>query len=80
MTNDVIEVPWQQLDSETLTNLVTEYVTRDGTDYGWQEVATEAKVEQVIAGLKNKQYVIVFDTGTEQSNIVPYEDWRRWPG
>ncbi len=27
-------VPWQELEPDTLDNLIQEFVSRDGTDYG----------------------------------------------
>ncbi|MBG32243.1 MAG: hypothetical protein CL552_04000, partial [Alcanivorax sp.] len=41
-----IIVPWKDLPADTLTNLIEEFVTRDGTDYGDQEIPTATKVEQ----------------------------------
>ena len=76
MDNELIEVPWQELASETLQNLLAEFVTRDGTDYGEEEIAQERKVAQVLAGLKAKQYVIVFDPEMEQCNVITAEAWR----
>lgn len=76
MSEHLIEVPWRDLDTDTLFNLVAEFVTRDGTDYGEAEVSTERKTEQVLAGIRNRQYVILFDTELEQCNIVTMESWR----
>ena len=76
MSDQLIEVPWQELDTDTLFNLVAEFVTRDGTDYGEQEISTERKTEQVLAGIRNRQFVIVFDAEMEQCNVVTMESWR----
>ena len=54
-------VPWKDLPPDTLTNLIEEFVTRDGTDYGDQDVATSTKVEQVRTHLKQQEAFIVFD-------------------
>ncbi|MDX1696539.1 MAG: YheU family protein [Ketobacteraceae bacterium] len=78
MSQQWVEVPWQELEADTLYNLVSEFVTRDGTDYGEQEVSTEQKVEQVIAGIKGKRYLIVFDGELEQCNVISMEDWREF--
>lgn len=75
MSENLIEVPWQELASDVLNALVEEFVTRDGTDYGAEEIDTSRKVEQVIAGIKNKRWLIVFDTDLEQCNIVDRETW-----
>lgn len=67
---NLIEIPWDALAPETLNGLVEEFVTRDGTDYGEQEVALERKVLQVINGIKRKEFVIVFDSEHEAAQIV----------
>lgn len=67
---NLIEIPWDALAPETLNGLVEEFVTRDGTDYGEQEVALERKVLQVINGIKRKEFVIVFDSEQEAAQIV----------
>lgn len=72
---NLIEVPWYSLASDTLTALVEEFVTRDGTDYGEQEVGLERKVLQVINGIKRKEYVIVFDAEQESVQIVTRQQW-----
>ena len=40
-------VPWQSLDPDTLQNLLEEFVSRDGTDYGEQELSLAQKAEQI---------------------------------
>lgn len=72
---NLIEVPWDALASDTLNALVEEFVTRDGTDYGEQEVGLERKVLQVINGIKRKEYVIVFDAEQESVQIVTRQQW-----
>lgn len=67
---NLVEIPWDALAPETLNALVEEFVTRDGTDYGEQEVALERKVLQVISGIKRKEFVILFDTEQESAHIV----------
>ncbi|MGL5266903.1 MAG: YheU family protein, partial [Plesiomonas shigelloides] len=32
-------IPWQQLEPETLNNLLESFVLREGTDYGQQEMS-----------------------------------------
>nr|WP_231874208.1 YheU family protein [Alcanivorax sp. NBRC 102024] len=66
-------VPWKDLPPDTLTNLIEEFVTRDGTDYGDQEVATSTKVEQVRTQLKQQEAFIVFDEVTESVSVMGKE-------
>ncbi|MCP5017019.1 YheU family protein [Ketobacter alkanivorans] len=73
---NMIEVPWDQLAADTLQALVEEFVSRDGTDYGEREIALAQKAEQVIHGIKRKQYVIVYDQEADSVQIVTAQDWK----
>lgn len=69
-------VPWQEIPAATLDNLIEEFVTRDGTDYGEREIATATKVEQVCAQLKRGDAAVVFDDATETVSIFTREQLR----
>lgn len=69
-------VPWQEIPAATLDNLIEEFVTRDGTDYGEQEIATATKVEQVRTQLKRGDAAVVFDDATETVSIFTREQLR----
>ncbi len=71
-----IEVPFNQLNPETLKALVEEFITREGTDYGQVEVGLETKVIQVMGQLKKGEAIIVFDEKNETCNIVPRDELR----
>ena len=40
-------IPWQNLDPQTLDNIIEHFVLREGTDYGLQEKSLQEKVTQV---------------------------------
>ena len=65
-----VEVPWKEIEADALRGLIEEFVTRDGTDYGWVETSLEAKVEQVLGQLKSGKAVVTFDTEVESATIV----------
>jgi uncharacterized protein YheU (UPF0270 family) len=65
-----VEVPYEQLEPETLENLIREFVTRDGTDWGEVDGALEIKVGQVMGQLRRGQARVVFDLKSETANIV----------
>lgn len=67
-------IPHQQLDSETLQNLLEEYATRDGTDYGEREMSLESKVANLRRQLESKVVVIWFEPGEESVNLILAED------
>lgn len=72
----MIIIPPEQLHEDTLNALIEEFVTRDGTDYGHEEVALARKVEQVRSQLRQKKVLIVFDPGLEQANILTQEQYQ----
>lgn len=65
-----VEVPYEQLEAETLQNLIKEFVTRDGNDWGNVDGALEDKVGQVMQQLRNRQANVVFDLKSQTANIV----------
>jgi uncharacterized protein YheU (UPF0270 family) len=67
-----MNIPWQELQPETLRSLIEDFVSRDGTDYGAEEISAEKKMEQVLNLLKNKQAQIVFDPITESCGLVDF--------
>ena len=70
----IIKIPYDQLSTETLETLITEFVARDATDYGETEVSLERKVEQVKKQLQSDKAIIVFNGSTQTCNIVSRAD------
>lgn len=68
-----MRIPWQELDAETLNNLLESVVLREGTDYGEQEVSFNAKVEQLREKLKRGDAIIVYSELHESVDIVAPE-------
>lgn len=66
-----MKVPHLQLEADTLTRLITEFVTRDGTDYGEHETSLADKIAQVRKQLARGDIFIDFDEESESCNIVP---------
>ena len=52
-------VPWQQIDPDTLDNLIREFVLREGTDYGELEISLQDKVDQIKNQLESGEAVVV---------------------
>jgi len=71
-------VPWQELDPATLENLLQEFVSRDGTDYGEQEYSLVDKVQQVRRALEHGDAVLIFSERSGLCNIVPADQVRDW--
>lgn len=66
-------IPPERLEKTTLIALVEEYITREGTDYGMEELELSTKVEQVLQQLNSGQVVIVFDAASETTQLVSQE-------
>ena len=63
-------IPWQELDGDTLTNLIEQFVLQEGTEYGEQDVSLEVKVDAVRSQLQQGKVVIVYSELHESVNIV----------
>ncbi|HEE4852745.1 YheU family protein [Klebsiella pneumoniae] len=64
-------IPWQDLDPETLDNLIESFVLREGTDYGEYERSLADKVADVKQQLKRGEAVLVWSELHEMVNIMP---------
>ncbi|MCW8126321.1 YheU family protein [Microbulbifer halophilus] len=69
-----MRIPARELDPDTLQNLLEEYATRDGTDYGEREVSLEDKVASLRRQLQTGEVVIWFEPGEESVNLVLAQD------
>lgn len=67
-------IPFEQLSSEALQGLIEEFITREGTDYGIDEVPLSTKVEQIKQQLKRREVVVVFDPAVETVSILLRRD------
>ncbi len=67
-------VPANMLSDDALRGMIEEFVTRDGTDYGEQEVSLKERVEEVRGQILTGKALIMFDSKTETTTIIPAED------
>lgn len=72
-------IPFTDLSTETLDNLIEEFVLREGTEYGDHDVSLTEKVIQVKQQLKSGEAVIVYSELHESVNIVPAAQLRNTP-
>lgn len=66
-------IPPHLLEAATLTRLIEDFVTRDGTDNG-DDTPLEKRVERVRHALQNGVAVIVFNPLSEQSELMLKQD------
>jgi hypothetical protein len=63
-------VPWDQLSADALRGVIEEFVTREGTEYGEDDVPLETKVAAVKRQLQSGEVLVVFDAATNSANLV----------
>lgn len=66
-------IPQEMLEAETLTRLIEDFVTRDGTDNG-DETPLDTRVARVRRALDKGEAVIVFDPESEQCQLALKRD------
>ncbi len=65
-----MQIPFNQLSSDALQGLLEEFVTREGTDYGYTLLTLEEKVAQVRQQLEGGEVVIFFDPVLQSCNLM----------
>ena len=65
-----IEVPASRLDPDILQDLLEEYASRDGTDYGEVELTLGQKTGNLRRQLQQGDLLILFETESEQWDLV----------
>lgn len=66
-------IPFEQIEPDTLTRLIEDFVTRDGTDNG-DETPYLTRIERVRHALGKKQAVILFDVASQQCQLCLRRD------
>ncbi|NBI12457.1 YheU family protein [[Haemophilus] felis] len=51
-------IPWQELESATLDNILESVILREGTDYGSQELSLQQKKERLLKQVQQGNAVI----------------------
>ena len=64
-----MNIPYQELAAETLTAIIEEFISREGTDYGSHEISLEQKVQQVINQLQSGKIVVTFDPESQSCDL-----------
>lgn len=68
-----LRIPRERLPADTLRGLLEEFASRDGTDYGLRESSLEEKVAALRAQIDSGQLYILFETDSEDWDLVPQE-------
>lgn len=62
-------IPHHLLEAETLTRLLEDFVTRDGTDNG-DDTPLATRVERARHALEGGQAAILFDSDSQQCQLI----------
>lgn len=73
---DVV-VPFEQLSAAALRGVIEEFVTREGTEYGEQDVSLDEKVAAVRRQLERGEVAVLFDARAQSVNLVTARELRR---
>lgn len=64
-------IPLSQLSDELLDGIIEDFILREGTDYGAEEVAFSEKKNQLLNQLKTGQIHVVYSELHETVNLMP---------
>lgn len=53
-------IPWQNIEENTLINIVDSFILREGTDYGATELSLEQKRQRLLSSIKQGSVIIVW--------------------
>ena len=65
-----MDIPYTELSRETLTAVIEEFITREGTDYGDVEYSLADKIRHVRRQLELGEVKITFDPDSETCTLV----------
>jgi uncharacterized protein YheU (UPF0270 family) len=73
LENYTVLIPPTLLEADTLTRLIEDFVTRDGTDNG-DETPLDTRIQRVRRALDRGEAVIVFDPESQQCQLALKRD------
>lgn len=69
-------IPIQDINPDTLFTIIKEFVLREGTEYGAEDITIEEKIEQVQQQLKSGSAILVYSELHETVNIIPADQFK----
>ena len=72
-----IEIPFSALSSDAQEGVIDNFIWREGTDYGSNEISHETKVAQIRAQIDDGRVKLVFDPGLDSVTLMTDRDWRQ---
>jgi uncharacterized protein YheU (UPF0270 family) len=77
MNENGVIIPCEKLSVDALNGLIEEFVTRDGTDTGYEKKSLPNDVESVKRQLRQGKAFIVYDQTKGTCNIVHRDDLKK---
>jgi len=74
---NVTKIPWQSLSEDALEGVISEFVTREGTEYGAEDIPLDTKISQVRQQLQRGEAVLYFDADSATCQLLLAADARR---
>lgn len=75
MSADGVVIPWRDLSDTALRGVIEEFVTREGTEYGYEDVPLDRKVDDVRRQLERGDVLVLWNAKTETVSIVTRRDF-----
>tara|TARA_B110000114_G_C14877267_1_gene311264 strand:- start:155 stop:394 length:240 start_codon:yes stop_codon:yes gene_type:complete len=72
-------IPIEELSNDTLTAILEEFVLREGTEYGAEDVSLTQKIAQIKQQLTQGSVVLVYSELHETVNILQKEQFLENP-
>lgn len=63
-------IPYHELSADALQALIEDFVTRDGTDYGQDEMSMQQKAAHLFALLKQGEMLITYNDETQTCGLT----------
>jgi hypothetical protein len=68
-------IPLTQVSTATLNAIIEDFVLREGTEYGLEDISQEDKIAQVKHQLNSGNAVLVYSELHESVNILPSDQF-----
>lgn len=67
-------IPYNELSEKALQALIEDFVTRDGSDYGQDEMSMQEKADHLLALLKTGELLITYDEESQSCGLVTKQE------
>ncbi|HEY7774611.1 MAG TPA: YheU family protein [Marinagarivorans sp.] len=72
-------IPPAKLDPEVLNSILEEFITREGTDYGLDELNLQEKVAKLYPQVLKGEVLILFDEQYQTLQLINKQDYAAQP-